>query len=118
MGTMFVAASIISCDIWDTDSVKIINNSEYNITWVVIIDTETGYAVVSKRDDELIAKNGGFKAFKGMGKLSACVKAEDTQELMCTAALTLRGGVNHPGKTITIFWNGSGDPEWHSQQYN
>jgi hypothetical protein len=86
----------------------ITNNSEYNITRVIIIyyygEIEN---IVDKKDNELIAKNGGSKIFN-MGKIPigswekciACVEAEDTSEPMCTLY------------RCDATWNGNDSSDW------
>jgi hypothetical protein len=81
----------------------------------MIIDAETGYAIASKRDDELIAKNSESESFKGNGKFMVCVKTEDNSELMCAPKLTLYCGIcgnKDQSKTITLVWNGGNDTTW------
>jgi hypothetical protein len=43
---ILASALAISCDYGDGyDYLEIINNSEYNITWVMVIDAESGYVI-------------------------------------------------------------------------
>jgi len=95
-------------------SIRITNNSEYNITRVIIINTEatkTESIVVDEKDNELIAKNGSSKTFNigSAGppwKPIACVEAEDTLEPICTLYL------NNSNITWNITWNGNDSPDW------
>lgn len=113
---MLAVVFTISCiDGHCCDYVKIINKSEHNITWVVAINANTGYVVVSKRGDELIAKNSESESFKGNGKLMICVKAENYSELMCAPTLSLYCGMcgkNEGKRDVALVWYGDNDPSW------
>jgi len=100
--------STISCEDMDLPGVEITNNSEYDITWVVII--RRGYADTNER--KIIAKNGGSRWFDvAMGtELIVCVKAENTPELMCVDEFELKDE-----ETKAFVWNGSGDSVWQAK---
>jgi hypothetical protein len=117
---ILASALAISCERFCMDYVEIINNSEHNITCVMIINSETGYVTFSERDDELIAKNGGSKTFEpNSDKNIVCVQAEDTSGFMCALTpITLKSYVSYncsASKTRTLVWNGSDDPAWQPQ---
>jgi len=110
---LLATVSTISCPFIhkeEATGVEITNNSEYDITWVVII--RRGYVESSDRGDKLIAKNGGSRFFYTYGtELIACVKAEDTPELMCVDEFKLKNE-----ETKTFVWNGIDDPAWQPQR--
>jgi len=94
--------------------VKITNNSEHNITRVVIVDADDGFMIVDERDNELIAKNGNTKTFKVRGEeisgnFIACVEAEDTLGLMCTTMFYLY----HDSSKSFIWAGNDSSPEWY-----
>ncbi len=106
---------IMACDPGLTPSrVKITNNSEHNITRVVIANAETGFMIVDKRDNELIAKNGNSKIFDVRGEeipgeFITCVEAEDTSGLMCTAMFNL-----FFDSSKSFIWAGNdSSPQWY-----
>jgi len=108
----------------DYGYVKITNNSEHNITSVVVIDLGKEKVILNEKDNELISPNGNSKSFKVKEKdlyerggidVIACLEAEDTSELMCSTRLKLICGVNC-NKRTTLIWNGSNDPAWQTQQ--
>jgi len=118
---ILAAVFTISCSGGENyDYVRVINNSDYNITWMVVIDVETGSPVLSERDDKLIAKNGGSKSYdpgscwNDTKNLIVCVQAEDTSELMCS---NVKSGCNdRSGKEILLIWTGKDDPKWKKPQ--
>ncbi len=93
---LFLLCPIISCTIEEPPAfVTVTNNNEYDIFWVAIVDTRTGYPVVSERHDKLIEK-GNSKTFKIeseelAGDFTVCVKTENTSEFICTVKFTLYG---------------------------
>jgi hypothetical protein len=102
---------LAACYVYTPNYVKITNKSEYNITWVVIVDTDGGKIVTNEKDDELIAKNGGSKTFnvgEDIYDFIACVEAEDTLEPICTIALDFAG----TGGDKSITWNGHNGSGW------
>jgi hypothetical protein len=111
---LFLASTMLitSCYNFEHYPIKITNNSEYNITWVVIVDTDAKKEVINKKDNELIAKNGGSKTFavdNDVNYFIVCVEAEDTSEPMCTAT---RDGGNGMDDEVSVSWNGSNSSGW------
>jgi len=98
----------------EPSQVKITNNSEYNITRVVIAKENTSLMIVDERNDKLIAKGGNVRTFDVRGeetgdRFIACVEAEDTSELMCTAAFYL-----HYDSSKSFVWGGNDNsPAWY-----
>jgi len=98
--------------------VEITNNSEYNITRVVVIETKTGNAVINETNDELIAKNGSSKSFninEGVEKLKngyfiACIDIENTSEPMCTTTFFVARCCVE--QTISLTWDGGNNSNW------
>jgi len=118
---ILAAVFTISCEYehYHFDYVKVINNSDYNITWVVLIDVETGSPILSERDDKLIAKNGGTKSYTpcelgcwdGTINLIVCVQAEDISEFMCS---NVKSRCN--SSEVILIWTGKDDPKWKKPQ--
>jgi len=97
---------------WPNPVITIKNKSEHNITWVIVMDNE-GYAYLSERNNELIAKNDGSKTFElkdAPHNLRVCVKAENTPELMCADEFELKDE-----ETKAFVWTGSGDSVWQAK---
>jgi len=117
--SVMFAAALVCCEHAGGGFVRITNKSEHDITWVVIVDMGTGYAVENEKGDEVIAKNGGSKCFfpdddgNVLRRFIACVKAQDVPELVCTAEFKL--GADEDGKAF--IWKGSGDDAWQPQPY-
>ena len=119
LASIMFTMALISCIDPPSSFVKITNNSERNITWVVIVDMKTGYAVANEKGNELIAKNGGSNSFEpsglygsgSSGKYIACVKAEEISDFMCTATFTLK----QDDDSKAFVWNGSGDSVWQAK---
>jgi hypothetical protein len=120
---MFAAVFTISCEPLlycdSCDHVEIINNSEYNITQVIIIDSKKGNAIVSEIGDQIIVKNGGSKSYSGTGSERSnsivCVKSEDNSKLMCSPEFFFYCETEI-SITTTFIWNGSNDPAWQPQE--
>ena len=114
---LLVAVLTIGCPgppEWPYLVITIINNSEHNITWVIIMNDD-GYAYLSERNNELIAKNGGSYSYdmgsrRYYSNLIVCMKAEDTPEFMCVDEFELKDE-----ETKAFIWNGSGDSVWQAK---
>jgi len=86
---------------------KITNNSEHNITRVVIMNRYSDVKI-SESGNELIAKNGGSKTYNtsGIPGFIVCVEAENALEPECTVILS------SDEDTKYITWNGNGGSGW------
>jgi hypothetical protein len=96
-----------ACSWLDDDKhLKIINNSEYSITWVVIVDKKTGEIAANKKGNELIAKNSSksFSFNEHVHDFIACIETEEILEPMCSIVIS--------GSDESITWNGNGSSGW------
>jgi hypothetical protein len=113
---IFFLLLAISCTPDDYPSfVTVINNSEHNITLIVVVDTKTDYHVINEKGNKLIEK-GTSKTFEiRIGELPndfiVCVEAEDISELMCTVKFTL----NQDNK-IFFTWGGENPSIWQPKR--
>jgi len=96
--------------------VKITNNSEHNITSVVVIDLDEKKVILNEKDNELIAPNGNSKSFKikidQEDDAIACLEAEDTSEPMCSIKFTLVYEGSGYSKPPSLTWNGLKSSGW------
>jgi len=92
-------------DYFCSTGLKITNDSEHNITRLVVVNTDTDEVVADEKNNELVAKNGGSKIFEHPNTmLIVCIEAEGTLEPICTTRL---------GPCADDFiWNGSYDNYW------
>ncbi|MDR2581759.1 MAG: hypothetical protein LBC85_12320 [Fibromonadaceae bacterium] len=108
---------VISCDTayYGPAFVTVTNNSEHNITRVMVGDVDANLTIVNEASNELIAKSGGSKTFEVSGKnipgkFIVCVEAEDTSEPMCTVRFALR-----ESDKIFFTWGGDNSSVWQSR---
>jgi len=116
---LFLLAStalITACASYGTEpsQVKITNNSEYNITRVVIAKAYTSLMIVDEKYDKLIAKGGNTKTFDIIQEETedyfiACVEAEDTSGLMCTAEFYL----DYHSSSSFVWGGNDNSPAWY-----
>jgi hypothetical protein len=111
---LFLASTmlVVSCPLNDdfdgpcSTGLKVINNSEHNITRLVIVNTNTDEVVTDVKNNELVAK-GDSKMFEHpqINGFIVCIETEGTLEPVCTYEV---------GPCADLFiWNGSYDSnEW------
>jgi hypothetical protein len=128
--SLSMISTLVSCpgaggELLQLGTVAITNDSEHNITWVMIIDAHyTGTTIFSERKSELIAKDSlysfdveighktvAYGAKPSFSKIIICIKAEDTPELMCVDEFEL-----YEKEIKTLVWNGKDNPAWKPMQ--
>jgi len=104
---MLISSCFLSSDDdgFCSNGLKITNNSEHNITRLVVVNTNTDEVVTDEKGNELVAKNGNSKIFEHPNTdFIACIEVEGTLEPICT---TWFGAC-----ADNFIWNGSYDHYW------